>query len=191
VGTRVSAPVSAPAPPLAPPRRFPVSPSSQVSTSSHRFISTPHNEAAFPTSRAPPQPRYHQPSPSRCLPIPSSCPSPSGEGTQGPGVRAGPLSRATDQANVCPGPLAVRRFGSGKRLSTQSTTLALESLPWRGEKKRGRKELAPTVDLVAHLPTLSLPLQGGDSRSTETMGRPPYPQAASVKRRRRKPTAQT
>jgi hypothetical protein len=28
--------------------------------------------------------------------------------------------------------------------------------------ERGRKELAPTVDLVAYLPTLSLPLQGGD-----------------------------
>jgi hypothetical protein len=30
--------------------------------------------------------------------------------------------------------------------------------------ERGRKKSAPTVDTVAHLPTLSLPLQGGDLR---------------------------
>jgi hypothetical protein len=31
-----------------------------------------------------------------------------------------------------------------------------KSLPWRGEKKRGRKGAALTVDTVSHLPTLSL-----------------------------------
>ena len=66
------------------------------------------------------------------------------------------------------------RFGRDERLrNKQSTPLALASLPWGGERKgrpegghpveRGRKEPAPTVDTVAHLPTLSLPLQGGDS----------------------------
>jgi hypothetical protein len=65
--------------------------------------------------------------------------------------------------------------GSGEPLlPSPSTPIAPESLPWRGEKKRGRKETAPTVDTVAHLPTLSVPgsgsgtspLQGGDSGPT-------------------------
>ncbi len=70
MGTRVSAPVSAPAPPLAPPRRFPVSPGLDLVVSSlHRLIGSPHNEAAFPTSRAPPPPRHHQTSPPLRLPV--------------------------------------------------------------------------------------------------------------------------
>ena len=50
------------APPLAPPRRFLISPSSRlprydlVVSSSHRFIGTTYNEAAFPPSRTPPPP---------------------------------------------------------------------------------------------------------------------------------------
>jgi hypothetical protein len=87
--------------------------------------------------------------------VPSSCPSPSGEGTRGPGVRAGPLNQAPGP-KARSGPLAVRRLGSGKRLPAQSKTPASKSLPWRGEKKgrpegghpaeRGRKELAPGED---------------------------------------------
>ena len=54
----------APTPPLAPPRRFPVSSGLDLVVSSlHRLIGSPHNEAAFPTSRAPPPPRHHQTSP--------------------------------------------------------------------------------------------------------------------------------
>jgi hypothetical protein len=42
--------------------------------------------------------------------IPSSCPSPSGEGTRGPGVRVRSLNQAAGP-KICPGPLAVRRLG--------------------------------------------------------------------------------
>ena len=107
VGTGASAPVSAPAPPLAPPRRFPVSPSPRfpvssgldlVVSSSHRFISTPHNEAAFPPLRASPPPQHHQPSPPSPLPVLLPLEK---------GLRA--LAFAPDHSSkrpgVCPGPL--------------------------------------------------------------------------------------
>ena len=45
-----------------------------------------------------------------------------------------------------------------------STELASSSTAWRREviARRGEKEIERIVDVVAHLPTLSLPLQGGD-----------------------------
>jgi hypothetical protein len=62
----------------------PSPPSPQVVVSSlHRFIGDTRNGTTSPTSRAPPHPQHHQPPPSRRFPIPSSCPSPSGEGTWG------------------------------------------------------------------------------------------------------------
>ena len=42
--------------------------------------------------------------------VPSSCPSPSGEGTQGPGDGVRPIDRATGHP-ARPGPFAVRRLG--------------------------------------------------------------------------------
>ena len=78
VGTRASAPVSAPPPhsprlavssslrlPVSPSPRFPISSGLDlVVSSSHRLLGTNHNKAAFPPSRAPPPPQHHQPSPS-------------------------------------------------------------------------------------------------------------------------------
>ena len=73
VGTGASAPVSAPAPPLAPPRRFPVSPFPRLPRSRPRrlFLSStprhPSQRGRLPPSRASPPPRHHQPSPSHRL----------------------------------------------------------------------------------------------------------------------------
>jgi hypothetical protein len=47
-----------------------------------RFTGDNRNGTISPTPRAPPQPQHHQPPPTCRFPIPSSCPSPSGEGTQ-------------------------------------------------------------------------------------------------------------
>jgi hypothetical protein len=84
VGTCVSAPVNASAPPRRSGSPFPVSPGHDLVVSSlHRFIGDTRNGTTSPTSRAPPHSQHHQPPPSRRLPLPSSCPSPSGEGTCG------------------------------------------------------------------------------------------------------------
>jgi hypothetical protein len=81
--------------------------------------------------------------------IPSSCPSPSGEGTRGPGVRAGPVDRATG-APAVPGPLAVRRLGrcwvcERERGSLGAREICIESAQTNRltARRRERSELVP------------------------------------------------
>jgi hypothetical protein len=190
------------------------------------------------------------PSPLPACPCEGRDPSPSGEGTQGPGVRAGLLkqapgltsisglsrcgvsdgaaSRGAPQgvdlrplfANRClneaiadvqasprddpsspfdsrprsrAAPSAAARPARRRERSERVPVGAAFSVPFLAGQKGDTpfEEPAPTVDTVAHLPTLSLPLQGGDSGSTETIAKSQNPQTASVKKRRRKPTAQT
>jgi hypothetical protein len=142
VGTRVSAPVSAP--PHSP--RLAVSPFLQVSTSS----SLPLIDSSAPPTTRPPSQRHEHTlhssttkpfrlsvSSSRRLSIPSSCPSPSGEGTQA---------------------LACGSEPSKGQAPCRSQGLAGAS-PSAG-KKGPTEEIAPTDDLVAHLLILSVPGSG-------------------------------
>jgi hypothetical protein len=169
--------------------------------------------------------------------VPSSCPSPSGEGTRGPGVRAGPLkqapgltfvpglsrcgvsdgaaSRGAPQgydlrprfANRClneaiadvqasprddpsgpfdsrprreASPAAAARVARRRERSELVPVGAAFSVPFLAGQKGDTPfgEPAPTADTVAHLPTLPLPLQGGDSRSTDLIDKSQGSQAA-------------
>jgi hypothetical protein len=128
------------------------------------------------------------PSPLPACPCEGRDPSPSGEGTRGLGVRAGPLNQAPGA-----GASAAARAARRRERSEPVPVGAAFSVPFLAGQKGDTpfKEPAPTVDPGSHLPTLSLPLQGGDSGSTETIDKSQNPQTASVKRRKRKPTAQT
>ena len=78
------------------------------------------------------------------FPVPSSCPSPSGEGTQGPGDGVRPIDRATGYP-AHPGPFAVRRLGrrcdaEGHRKGMTFGPVSRIGQPIRGpDAKQGRQ----------------------------------------------------
>jgi hypothetical protein len=92
--------------------------------------------------------------------IPSSCPSPSGEGTQGPSVRARPLNRATGP-KVMPLGWASSSLNRCGRMSASFHHKARRSPPGlspRKGRKRGveRKQRQPLIPLPIYPPCPSL-----------------------------------
>ena len=137
----------APTPPLAPPRRFPVSSGLDLVVSSlHRLIGTPHNEAAFPTPRAPPPPRHHQTfSPLRLIVSPPLHPLflsfSLWRRDAGSGVRVGVIEGPGTL--LFSGPCGVRLF------------------PWRGAVLCGTMSRLPVTEACPSPLPILLPLEKG------------------------------